>query len=109
VEPERRAAPAAFRLAGELAVEVLVPISKDDYLSLPGTLVGLAGATVTVAMADGVSALTVATSTSCLLVWGQAPEQRALVRAGRRVDDVHSPTTLELVLQDAPDLAGLVG
>jgi hypothetical protein len=110
VEPERRAAAPSFRLAGELAVEILVPIGDDDFIALPGTVTELAGTTVTVAMADGVAALTVATSTSCMLVWrADGAEHVARVHAGRRVDDVHSPTTLELVLEDAELLAELGG
>lgn len=100
--------PTAFRLAGGLPVDVLVPIGAGDHLVLRGTLVELAGSTVTVAMEDGAAALAVATTNRCVVVWGPEGRERcALVRTGRRVDDVHSPTTLELVLEEVRTLAEL--
>jgi len=110
MEPDdRRAAPPAFRLTGDLPVDILVPLGRD-HLVLRGTVVELAGSTVTVAMEDGVAALTVATTNHCMLVWGPDGDERcAVVRAGHRVDDVHSPTTIELVLEDVRPLAELSG
>jgi hypothetical protein len=96
-----------FRLIGDLPVDVRIPVGAGDHLVFHGTVVGLAGATVTVAMADGVGALTIATRGRCMLVWGSGGEERcARVRVGRRLDDVHSPTTIELVLEDVSPLAG---
>ena len=109
VPEERRAPVPGFRLAGDLAVDVLVPVGAGDHLVLPGTVVELRDTTVTVAMADGVAALTVASTNRCVLVWGADGEEScALVRTGRRVDDVHSPTTIELVLEEVQLLADLV-
>lgn len=97
--------PRAFRLAGELAVEVLVPIGPGDHLVLPGRLVEVAGAVATVTMADGAAALAVASSPRCILVWGDEGEESfAMARSGRRVDDVRSPTTVEVVLEELVDL-----
>jgi hypothetical protein len=106
---DRRAPMPAFRLAGDLPVDVLVPVGAGDHLVLPGTVVELRDSTVTVAMEDGVAALTIATTKRCVLVWGDEGEEScALVRTGRRVDDVHSPTTIELVLEEVQMLADLV-
>ena len=105
---DRRSMPPTFRLAGDLPIDVLVPVGAGDHLVFGGTLVELAGSSVTVAMESGAAALTVATTNRCVLVWGDDGTERcALVRAGRRVDDVHSPTTLELVLEDVKTLAEL--
>jgi hypothetical protein len=102
---ERRAPAPSFRLSGDLEVEVLVPIG-EDHVVLPATVVELAEKTVTLAMEDGAAALTVAMTRRCLLVWGaRGEEQCALVRSGRRVDDVHSPTTIELVLEEVRPLS----
>jgi hypothetical protein len=109
VPEDRRAPVPAFRLAGDLVVDVLVPVGAGDHLVLSGTVVELGDSTVTVAMTDGVAALTVATTNRCVLVWGEdGAESCALVRTGRRVDDVHSPTTIELVLEEVQLLADLV-
>lgn len=98
---DRRAAPTSFRLAGELAVDVLVPMGSGDHLVLPGQVVQVSGAAVTVTMADGAAALTVAATPRCVLVWGDdGDETFAMVRSGRRVDDVRSPTTIEVVLEE---------
>lgn len=104
---ERRRAPAPFRLAGDLDVDVLVPIG-EDHLVLAGRVVDVAQQTVTIDLRDGAAALAVAMTTRCVLVWGPTDgEQCALVRSGRRVDDVHSPTTIELVLEEVRPLADL--
>lgn len=104
---ERRTAPSPFRLAGDLPVDVLVPIGQDQ-LVLSGTVAEVAEKTVTVAMEDGAAALTVAMTRRCVLVWGPpGEEQCALVRSGRRVEDVRSPTTIELVLEEVSPLADL--
>ena len=98
---ERRSAPTAFRLTDGLPVDVLVPLGGGDHVVLPGEVTDVAGSTVTVRMDDGVAALTVATTRRCVVVWGDdGDETAALVRAGRRVDDVDAPTTIELVLED---------
>jgi hypothetical protein len=103
----RRANHASFRLTGDLDVDVVIPIG-DDHLVLHGTVVELADNTVTIAMDDGAAALRVAISHHSVLVWGPEGEERcALVRSGRRVDDVHSPTTIELVIEDVRPLAEL--
>lgn len=100
--------PTAFRLAGTLPVDVLVPVGAGDHLVFTGTLVEMAGSTVTVRMESGAAALAVATTNRCVLVWGDDGRERcALVRTGRRTDDVHSPTTIELVLEDVKTLAEL--
>jgi hypothetical protein len=110
VPPERRASTTGFRLAGDLPVDVLVPVGLTDHLVLPGTVVSLGESTVVVAMADGVAALTIAATNRCILVWGpDGDESCALVRSGRRVDDVHSPTTIELVLEEVRPLAEVAG
>lgn len=107
---DRRAAGEQFQLTGDLPVDVLVPMSGGDHLVLPGTVVAIAGPTITVRMADGAAALTVATTSRCVVVWGPDDDERcALVRAGRRVDDVHSPTTIELVLEEVRALADVAG
>ena len=106
VPPDRRASTTRFRLAGDLPVDVLVPVGPSDHLVLPGTVVSLGESTVVVAMADGVAALTIAATNRCVLVWGpDGDESCALVRSGRRTDDVHSPTTIELVLEEVRPLA----
>ena len=100
--------PTAFRLAGGLPVDVLVPVGAGDHLVFTGRLEELAGSTVTVAMETGAAALAVATTNRCVLVWGEEGSERcALVRTGRRTDDVLSPTTLELVLEDVKTVAEL--
>ena len=102
---DRRTPPRAFRLAGELTVEVLVPMGSGDHLVLPGKVQEVAGAAVTVTMADGAAALAVAASPRCILVWGDESDERfAMAHSGRRIDDVRSPTTIELVLEDLVDL-----
>jgi hypothetical protein len=60
-------------------------------------------------MEDGAAALTVAMTRRCILVWGPIGDERcALVRSGSRTDDVHSPTTIELVLEDVRPLVEVV-
>ena len=109
VPPDRRASTTWFRLAGDLPVDVLVPVGPTDHVVLSGVVVSLGDSTVTVAMHDGLSALTIAATNRCVLVWGpDGDESCALVRSGRRVDDVHSPTTIELVLEEVRPLADLV-
>lgn len=104
---ERRAAAPTFTLTDGLAVEVIVPL-VDDHLVLGGRVVQLTDTTVTLAMDDGPAALTVAMARRCVLVWGPEGDERcALVRNGSRVDDVRSPTTIELVLEDVKALAEL--
>jgi hypothetical protein len=105
IDDRRRAEVAAFTLLDGLAVEIVVPLG-GDHLVFDGRVVQLTGNTVTVSVDDGPSALTVAMSRRCVIVWGEeGAEQAALVRSGRRVDDVHSPTTIELVLEDVLPLA----
>jgi hypothetical protein len=105
---ERRTPISAYRLSGDLAVDVLVPARFGAPVVLPGVVLELGDSTVTIAMGDGAAALTVATTKRCVLVWGpEGSESCALVRTGRRVDDVHSPTTLELVLEEVRPLADL--
>jgi hypothetical protein len=107
---ERRATPPAFTLTDGLEVEVVLPLTgSEDHLVLPGRVVRLTGSTVTVALHDGASALAIAMRPRCVLVWGEEGSERAaLVRSGSRVDDVHSSTTIELVLEDVRDLATVV-
>ncbi len=105
---ERRTGTPAFTLTDGLDVEVVLPVADDDHLVLPGRVVRLTDTTVTLAMDDGASALAIAMRPRCVLVWGDEGEERAaLVRSGSRVDDVHSSTTIELVLEDVRDLAAV--
>jgi RNase P/RNase MRP subunit p29 len=104
---ERRTRAPSFTLTEGLDVEVIVPVG-EDHLLLSGSVVQLTDTTVTLDMEDGPSALTVAMTRRCVLVWGPEGDERcALVRNGRRVDDVRTPTTIELVLEDVQPLAGL--
>lgn len=104
---DRRVTHPSFRLTGDLDVDVVIPLG-DDHLVLHGTVVELADSTVTIAMEDGAAALRVAIAHHSVLVWGpEGNEQCALVRSGRRVDDVHSPTTIEVVIEDVRPLADL--
>jgi hypothetical protein len=104
---DRRGDHASFRLAGDLDVDVVIPMG-EDHLVLHGTVVELADNTVSIAMDDGAAALRVAIAHHSVLVWGPEGEERcALVRSGRRVDDVHSPTTIEVVIEDVRPLADL--
>jgi len=109
---DRRVTHPSFRLLGDLAAEVLVPMGRGhderDHLALAVTIVGVGDNTVTVDAADGAAALRIAIAQHSVLVWGpEGEEQCALVRSGRRVDDVHSPTTIELVIEDVRPLAEL--
>lgn len=104
---DRRTTHASFRLTGDLDVDVVIPMG-DDHLVLHGTVAELADNTVTIAMDDGAAALRVAIAHHSVLVWGPEGDERcALVRSGRRVDDVHSPTTIEVVIEDVRPLADL--
>lgn len=104
---DRRATAPPFTLTDGLEVEVVVPMG-DDHLVLAGHVAELSDTTVTLVMEDGPAALTVAMARRCILVWGpKGAERCALVRNGRRVDDVRSPTTIELVLEDVQALADL--
>jgi len=104
---DRRTGAPTFTLTEGLDVEVIVPVG-EDHLLLSGLVVQLTDTTVILDMEDGPSALTVAMSRRCVLVWGPEGDERcALVRNGRRVDDVRTPTTIELVLEDVQPLAGL--
>jgi hypothetical protein len=105
---ERRTPAPAFTLLDGLAVEILVPLA-GDHLVFSGRVVQLTETTVTVALDDGPTALSVAMCRRCVLVWGEeGVEQCALVRNGRRVDDVHSPTTIELVLEEVRPLTDVI-
>lgn len=102
--------PTSFRLTGDLLVDVLVPVGDNgDHLVLTGRVVELGESTVAVSMSDGAAALTVAAAKRCVLVWGPEEHERcALVRTGRRADDVLSPTTIELVLEDVRPLTEVI-
>ena len=105
---ERRTAAPSFTLLDGLAVEVLVPLAGDHLV--------FSGRGRPADRDDGhrrprrrPHRLTVAMVRRCVLVWGEeGAEQCALVRNGRRVDDVHSPTTIELVLEEVRPLADVV-
>lgn len=106
-EGDRRAPAPTFVLTDGLDVEVVVPLG-EDHLVFTGRVVQLTDKTVTVALDDGPATLTVAMVRRCLLVWGpEGGEQCALVRSGRRVEDIRSPTTIELVLEEVKSLAEL--
>lgn len=104
---ERRAPSPPFVLTDGLEVDVLVPLA-GDHLILGGQVVQITDTTVTLRMASGADALAVAAAHRCVVVWGVEGEERcALVRNGHRVDDVRTPTTIELVLEDVRPLAEL--
>lgn len=106
-DTNRRQAAPPLTLLGSFQVAVVVPVA-DDHETLVGTLVRMTGKTVAVEMHDGTAALTVSIAPRAVLVFGEVGQERAaLVRPGRRVEDVHSPTTIELVLDDVALLADL--
>jgi hypothetical protein len=106
-DSERRHDAPPLTLLGSFGVAVVVPVG-DDHETLDGTLVRMTGTTVAVDMHSGTAALTVSIAPRAVLLFGeQGQEKAALVRPGRRVDDVHSPTTIELVLDDVAPLAEL--
>lgn len=111
---DRRVTHPSFRLLGGLRAEVLVPMgpaqAPRDHMAFAVSIVGVGDDTVTVEAVDGAAALRIAIAQHCVLVWGPASEEQcALVRSGRRVDDVHSPRALELVIEDVRPLADVVG
>lgn len=106
-DTNRRHDAAPLTLLGSFAVAVVVPVG-DEHETLAGTLVRMTGTTVAVDMHTGSAALTVSIAPRAVLVFGEEGlEKAALVRPGRRVEDIHSPTTIELVLDDVAPLADL--
>jgi hypothetical protein len=98
-EEERRARASAFTLTKGLPVELVISLGPEEELVVPARVVAMTERTVTVEVADGALGLAVEMSPWCtVVVAGDSPSEAVLARPGRRVDDVHSPTLLELVL-----------
>ncbi len=98
---------APLTLLGSFDVALITPVG-DEQETLPGTLVQMTGRTVSIDMGTGSAALTVSIAPQSILVFGDRGQERcALVHPGRRSDDVHSPTTIELVLDDVAPLEEL--
>jgi hypothetical protein len=98
-DPERRAPASAFTLTSGLSVELVIGLGPEEELVVPARVVAMTERTVTVEVADGPLGLAVEMSPWCtVLVAGDSPVDAVVARPGRRVDDVHSPTLLELVL-----------
>ena len=107
-DQERRAPTNGFTLTTELEVELVVALGADEELVVPARIVAMSDRTVTVEVAGGPLGLAVEMSPWCTVrVAGDSPDGAVVARPGRRVDDVHSPTRLELVL-DAPVPASTV-
>lgn len=99
---ERRGPTNGFTLTTELAVELVIGFGPDEELVVPARVVAMTDRTVTVEVADGPLGLAIEMSPWCtVLVAGDETEGAVVARPGRRVGDVHSPTLLELVLEDA--------
>jgi hypothetical protein len=96
---ERRAPASAFTLTKGLPVELLISLGPEEELVIPARVVAMTERTVTVEVANGALGLAVEMSPWCtVIVAGDASDEGVLTRPGRRVEDVHSPTLLELVL-----------
>jgi hypothetical protein len=98
-DDERRGSTSPFTLTKGLAVELIVPLADREELVVPASVVAMTDRTVSVEVADGPLGLAVSMSHRCtVLVAGDTPLHAVVARPGRRIEDVHSPTVLELVL-----------
>jgi hypothetical protein len=103
-DTERRGASNGFTLTKGLAVEVIVGLGQDE-LVVPAAVVAMTDRTVSVEVADGPLGLAIGMSPWCtVIVAGDTPLRAVAAHPGRRVDDVHSPRVIELVL-DEPAVA----
>jgi len=99
-DADRRGPTSPFTLTKGLAVELIVPLGDREELVVPASVVAMTDRTVSVEVADGPLGLAVGMSPRCtVLVAGDTPLQAVVARPGRRTEDVHSPTTIELVLE----------
>jgi hypothetical protein len=102
---DRRGSSSAFTLTRGLAVEIVIGFGGDQELVVPASVEAMTDRTVRIRVPDGPLGLAVGMSPHCtVVVTGDSHFQAVHARPGRRIDDVRSPTLLELVL-DEPAIA----
>jgi hypothetical protein len=105
-DEDRRGARSPFVLTRGLQVDIIVQLRVDEELVIPASVEAMSEHTLTVRLPDGALGLAVGMRPRCtVLVRGDAQTHAVQARPGRRVDDVRSPTLLELVLTE-PAVAG---
>lgn len=105
VDEERRGASGPFVLTRGLEVEIIVELGIDEELVVPASVEAMSDRTLTVRLPDGALGLAVGMRPRCaVIIRGDAQTHTVQARPGRRVDDVRSPTLLELVLTESADV-----